>query len=65
MDRLFLPVSAVLLAGAAWFFWHFSGESGTATLLTIALIAVGADNIRLRKLLKRRDRGETNPATDR
>ncbi|NMF87309.1 hypothetical protein [Aromatoleum petrolei] len=51
-DGIYLMASAIALAAIGWVFWHFAGESGFEIISTVALVAVVADNIRLRRLLR-------------
>lgn len=39
------------MAALAWAFWHFLGDSGFNALTIMVLIALTADNIRLRRQL--------------
>ncbi|SEN92101.1 hypothetical protein SAMN05428959_103778 [Duganella sp. CF517] len=51
-DDLLLLLTALACAGFAWAFWHYLGEQGLGTLTVIALIALAADNYRLRRRLR-------------
>lgn len=53
-DSILLFVTALLMAAIAWAFWHFSGADGFFVLNIIALLVLAADNVRLRRQLKRR-----------
>jgi hypothetical protein len=52
-DELLLLLAALGCAGGAWAFWHYLGERALGTLTVIALIALAADNYRLRRRLRR------------
>lgn len=52
MDKLFLFAAAVVVSGVAWYFWQFAQADAFNIISIVALIALGADNYRLRKLLK-------------
>jgi hypothetical protein len=51
-DDLVLILTALVCAGFAWAFWHYLGEQGLGALTVIALIALAADNYRLRRRLR-------------
>lgn len=51
-DDLILVLAALACAGFAWAFWHFLGEQALGALTVIALIALAADNYRLRRRLR-------------
>jgi hypothetical protein len=51
-DDLLLILTALVCAGFAWAFWHYLGEQALAGLTVIALIALAADNYRLRRRLR-------------
>ena len=51
-DDLLLIVTALGCAGGAWAFWHYLGEQALGALSTVALIALAADNYRLRRRLR-------------
>ncbi len=53
-DGLLLLVSAIGIAIACWCFWHFAGESAFQILTSVALIALFAENLRLRRELRKR-----------
>jgi uncharacterized membrane protein len=52
LDRILLVVTAVAFAGAAWAFYHYTGQWATPILLTIGFVTLFVENHRLRKLLK-------------
>jgi len=52
-DSLLLLITALAVALVAWAFWHFSGVDGFAILNLLALLLLAADNLRLRRQLKR------------
>jgi hypothetical protein len=55
-DRVFLVLAALIVAAAAWSFWHYLGADAWPVLLLLlllALVSVSADNYRLRRLLRR------------
>lgn len=51
-DDLMLVLTALVCAGGAWAFWHYLGAQALGALSTIALIALAADNYRLRRRLR-------------
>ena len=51
-DDLLLILTALVCAGFAWAFWHYLGEQALGALTLIALIALAADNYRLRRRLR-------------
>lgn len=51
-DGIYLMASAIALATIGWVFWHFTGDNGFEIISTVALLVIGADNIRLRRLLR-------------
>jgi len=51
-DAIQLLITAVVLAIAAWAFWHFLGQESFGALSTVGLIVLCVDNIRLRRKLK-------------
>ena len=51
-DELLLILTALACAGGAWAFWHYLGEQALGALSAIALIALAADNYRLRRRLR-------------
>ena len=50
-DGLSLIVVALVCAGIAWTVWHLLGHEAFSAILILALFAVVADNIRLRRRL--------------
>jgi hypothetical protein len=51
-DDLLLILTALACAGGAWAFWHYLGAQALGALSTIALVALAADNYRLRRRLR-------------
>jgi len=51
-DALALLITGAIASIFAWAFWHYAGTYGTEILSTIFLIALGLDNIRLRRKLR-------------
>ena len=51
-DNLILISTALVCAGFAWAFWHYLGEQALGVLTVITLIALAADNYRLRRRLR-------------
>ncbi|WP_296307548.1 hypothetical protein [Pseudomonas sp.] len=45
---------AVIVAFAAWVFWHYAGLSGFELLSTLIVVSLAVDNTRLRRELKKR-----------
>lgn len=56
-ESLSLIAAGVALSLTAWAFWHYLGNDASCTLVTIMLVAVAADNARLRRQLRAK-RGE-------
>ena len=50
--QLILAAAGMALVG--WFFWHLAGSQGFGIISSLALVAVTADNIRLRRELHAR-----------
>jgi hypothetical protein len=48
-DNVLLLIAATCASAFAWGFWHLLGETGSTVLLTIAVIALLIDNVRLRR----------------
>jgi len=51
-DRIFLLVVGILCSAVAWAFWHYAGAMGYDIISLLFLVAIAADNIRLRRLLR-------------
>jgi len=51
-DNILLLVAGLLIAFCSWTFWHFLGEDAFDVLTTVLLLAIAADNIRLRRKLR-------------
>jgi hypothetical protein len=51
-DDVYLLICALLFTAVGWAFWHFAGENAFDIISMVALIALAADNIRLRRLLR-------------
>lgn len=54
-DSISLIGAGVIVAFLAWVFWHYLGSHAPCALATIALVAVTADNARLRRKLRNKD----------
>lgn len=54
-DSISLLGAGVIVAFLAWVFWHYLGSHAPCALATIALVAVTADNARLRRKLRNKD----------
>jgi hypothetical protein len=52
-DRLQLVLAGGVVAVLAWTFWHILGKDAFSALSTVMLIVVIADNVRLRRQLRR------------
>ncbi|UMR29268.1 hypothetical protein MJ904_19580 [Massilia sp. MB5] len=52
-DRISLLLAAAVCAGGAWAFWHFLGANAADALLTMVVLTLTADNVRLRRKLRR------------
>lgn len=55
-ERILLIVAAFGCSLGAWAFWHFAGSDGLTVLVILAFISVTADNVRLRKQLRAKQR---------
>lgn len=53
-DSVLLLAVAVIVAFAAWVFWHYVGLKGIELLSTLMIVALAVDNTRLRRELKKR-----------
>jgi hypothetical protein len=53
-DSLALFLAGVAAAGFAWAFWYYLGENGMQVLTTGMLVLATLDNIRLRRVLKKK-----------
>lgn len=53
-DNWLLLFCALVCSGMAWVFWHFLGEHGFVVLMAVVMLALVADNYRLRRRLRRR-----------
>jgi len=51
-DQIWLFLSALACAFAAWAFWHYLDADAVAALMTLALVSAVADNLRLRRKLR-------------
>lgn len=51
-DQIYLLVAGILCSAVAWAFWHYVGARGYDIISTVFLVAIAADNIRLRRLLR-------------
>ncbi|WP_192805007.1 hypothetical protein [Noviherbaspirillum aerium] len=54
-DSLALLITALVASGLSWAFWSYFGTHATEILSTIFIVALGADNVRLRRQLRRRN----------
>jgi hypothetical protein len=55
-DQLLLLISAIACAFGAWAFWHYLDAEAVVTLMTLALVSAVADNLRLRRKLRKTER---------
>jgi hypothetical protein len=53
-DSILLVTVAVIVAYAAWVFWHYVGLNGFELLSTLIVVSLAVDNTRLRRELKKR-----------
>lgn len=53
-DSILLLTVAVIVAYAAWVFWHYVGLNSFALLSTLIVMSLAVDNTRLRRELKKR-----------
>jgi hypothetical protein len=53
-DSILLLTVAVIVAYAAWVFWHYVGLNGFELLSTLIVVSLVVDNARLRRELKKR-----------
>ena len=51
-DQVILLLSGIGVAALAWGFWHVLGNDGFNVIITVALVVLTVDNIRLRKQLR-------------
>jgi hypothetical protein len=52
-DSVLLLAVAVIVAMAAWVFWHYVGLNGFELLSTLIVVSLAVDNTRLRRELKK------------
>lgn len=52
-DQITLLLVALACSGGAWAFWHFLGANAVDALLTMLALTLTADNLRLRRKLRR------------
>ncbi len=55
-DQIWLFLSAVGCAAAAWAFWHYLDTDAVAVLMSLALVSAVTDNLRLRRKLRKTQR---------
>lgn len=53
-DSILLLTVAVIVAYAAWVFWHYVGLNGFELISTLIVVSLAVDNTRLRRELKKR-----------
>ncbi len=53
-DSILLLTVAVIIAYAAWVFWHYVGLNGFELISTLIVVSLAVDNTRLRRELKKR-----------
>ena len=53
-DSILLLTVAVIIAYAAWVFWHYVGLNGFELISTLIVVSLVVDNARLRRELKKR-----------
>jgi hypothetical protein len=53
-DSILLLTVAMIVAYAAWVFWHYVGLNGFELLSTLIVVSLVVDNARLRRELKKR-----------
>ena len=51
-DQIILLFSAIGVAALAWGFWHVLGNDAFNAIITVALVVLSVDNIRLRRQLR-------------
>jgi len=51
-DGIVLVLLALVVAALAWGFWYVSGNDGFNVIMIVALVALTADNVRLRRQLR-------------
>jgi hypothetical protein len=54
-DSILLLTVAVIIAYAAWVFWHYVGLNGFELISTLIVVSLAVDNTRLRRELKKRE----------
>jgi len=55
-EQIWLFLSAVACAIAAWAFWHYLDAGAVVALMMLALVSSVADNLRLRRKLRETQR---------
>ena len=53
-DSILLLTVALIVAYAAWVFWHYVGLNGFGLISTLIVVSLAVDNTRLRRELKKR-----------
>jgi hypothetical protein len=53
-DSILLLTVALIVAYAAWVFWHYVGLNGFELISTLIVVSLAVDNTRLRRELKKR-----------
>jgi uncharacterized membrane protein YfcA len=56
MDSVFLLVTGLLMAFVSWAVWSYFGSDTPSIIVTLVLIGVAADNFRLRRQLRAKDK---------
>jgi hypothetical protein len=58
-DSIALLVTGVIVAALSWAFWHYAGENASSIFSAVIIMALWLDNIRMRKLLRKRPSDQT------
>jgi hypothetical protein len=56
-DQVLLLLTGAGCATAAWAFWRYLGADAVSVLMSLVLVSVVADNLRLRHKLRKRPDG--------
>jgi uncharacterized membrane protein YfcA len=57
MDSVLLLAAGLIMAFVSWAAWSYFGSDTPSIIVTLVLIGVAADNIRLRRQLRAKDKG--------
>lgn len=56
MDSVLLLAAGLVMAIASWAVWNYFGSETPSIIALLVLVGVAADNVRLRRLLREKDK---------